>query len=45
MLVEVVVSLRPGERDVVPTETAELARAIFPSGCMTLPGRRCETSH
>ena len=29
-------SLRSGERDVVPAETAELARAIFPSGCMTM---------
>lgn len=36
LLVEVVVSLRLGERDVVPAETAELARAIFPSGCMAM---------
>jgi transposase len=36
LLVEVVMSLRPGEWDVVPAETAELARTIFPSGCMAM---------
>lgn len=36
LLVEVVVSMCPGEWDAVPTDTAQVARAIFPSGCMTM---------
>ena len=28
--------MRPGEWDVVPAETAQVARAILPSGCMAM---------